>query len=62
MTKSKVLYICHNHPSGAPETSPEDLEVTHQLAAAARVLDIELVDHLIIGNHCYVSLRDKLKW
>jgi len=56
------LIICHNHPSGALEASSEDIEVTNQLVAAGRVLDIELVDHLIIGNHCYVSLRDKLKW
>jgi len=56
------IIICHNHPSGVPEPSPEDIEASNQLASAGRVLDIELVDHLIIGNHCYVSLRERLKW
>lgn len=40
--------------------SPEDVAVTEQLVSASRVLDIELVDHLVIGNHCFVSLKEKV--
>jgi DNA repair protein RadC len=57
-----AIIVCHNHPSGAPEPSPEDIEVTRQLAAAGKVLDVELVDHLIIGHHRFVSLKERLQW
>jgi DNA repair protein RadC len=56
------VIICHNHPSGDPTPSPEDREVTEQLVAAARLLDIELLDHLIIGNPRYVSLKQLMNW
>ena len=56
------VIICHNHPSGDPTPSPEDISVTEQLVQAGRVLDIELVDHLVIGNHRFVSLKERLRW
>src|SRR5947209_19680796 len=56
------LILCHNHPSGDPTPSPEDIKVTRQLVAAGRVLDIELVDHIIIGHQRFVSLKEHLKW
>lgn len=56
------VIICHNHPSGDPTPSPEDIQVTQQLVSAGRHLDIELVDHLIIGNHRFVSLKERLQW
>lgn len=56
------VIICHNHPSGDPTPSPEDIVVTEQLVQAGRLLEIELVDHLIIGNHRYVSLKEQLRW
>jgi DNA repair protein RadC len=56
------VIVCHNHPSGDPTPSPEDLAVTEQLVAAGRVLDIELVDHLIIGQQRFVSLKERLRW
>ena len=56
------VIICHNHPSGDPTPSPEDIAVTEQLVQAGRVLDIELVDHLVIGNHRFVSLKERLRW
>ena len=43
-------------------SSPEDITVTEQLVAAGGHLDIELVDHLIIGNHRFVSLKERLRW
>lgn len=51
------LVVAHNHPSGDPSPSPEDLRITGELAAAGRLLDIELVDHLVIGHGRWVSLR-----
>jgi len=56
------ILICHNHPSGALEPSQEDIAVTKQLLEAAKVLDLELVDHLIIGNHRFLSLKERLMW
>src|SRR5438270_2777246 len=56
------VIICHNHPSGDPTPSPEDIAVTQQLVQAGQQLDIELVDHLIIGNHRFVSLKERLNW
>lgn len=56
------VIVCHNHPSGDPTPSPEDIAVTEQLVQAGRQLDIELVDHLVIGNHRFISLKERLKW
>lgn len=57
-----AIILCHNHPSGDPAPSPDDIKATKQLVAAGRVLDIELVDHLIIGHQRFVSLKELLKW
>jgi DNA repair protein RadC len=57
-----AVIVCHNHPSGDPTPSPEDITVTEQLVAAGIHLDIELVDHLVIGNHRFVSLKERLRW
>lgn len=57
-----AVIICHNHPSGDPTPSPEDISVTEQLVAAGQHLDIELVDHLVIGNQRFVSLKERLRW
>ncbi len=56
------VIICHNHPSGDPKPSEEDLEANKQLVTAGQVLDIDVVDHLIIGNHRFVSLKEQLRW
>ncbi|NJR67462.1 MAG: DNA repair protein RadC [Synechococcales cyanobacterium CRU_2_2] len=49
--------VGHNHPSGSTTPSPEDLSLTEQLLKAAQTLDIELLDHLIIGGEQWTSLR-----
>src|SRR3712207_7664133 len=54
---SDLLIVAHNHPSGDPSPSPEDLRVTRELYQAGKLLDIELVDHLILGDGRYVSLK-----
>lgn len=55
-----ALVVAHNHPSGDPEPSPEDFEVTRRLIAAGALLGIPLLDHLVVGDHSYVSLRDRM--
>ena len=49
--------MAHNHPSGDPAPSGEDLRITTELADAGRLLDIELLDHLVIGRGRWTSLR-----
>ncbi len=56
------IILCHNHPSGDPTPSPDDIETTKQLVEAGRILDIELVDHIIIGHQRFVSLKEHLRW
>ena len=52
-----AIVVAHNHPSGDPSPSAEDLRITGELAQAGRILDIELLDHLVIGADGWVSLR-----
>lgn len=59
---SPNILVAHNHPSGDSSPSPEDCEVSRQLVEAGRVLDIEVLDHLIIGNPRYVSLKQRMQW
>jgi DNA repair protein RadC len=54
-----AIIVTHNHPSGDPSPSPEDVEVTRQLVAAGNLLSIELLDHLVIGQQRFVSLRER---
>lgn len=54
------IIVAHNHPSGDPTPSPEDVAVTRDLAAAGKLMDIELLDHLVIGQGGqFVSLKEK---
>lgn len=53
------LILAHNHPSGDPTPSVEDLAVTERIANAAQVLGIALLDHLVIGDGAYVSLATR---
>lgn len=51
--------LVHNHPSGDPEPSEEDLRLTAEVAAAARLLDLEFLDHLVIGRGRWASIRSQ---
>jgi DNA repair protein RadC len=53
------VILVHNHPSGDPTPSPDDLHLTAEALAAGRLLDIELLDHLVIGHDALVSLRER---
>jgi len=56
---SAALIVAHNHPSGDPTPSPEDILVTRQIVEAGKLLDIDVLDHLILGNNRYVSLKER---
>ena len=53
------LILVHNHPSGDPAPSADDLHLTAESVAAGRLLDVPVLDHLIVGRDSYVSLRDR---
>ena len=53
------IIVVHNHPSGDPTPSPEDVRVTEQIVEAGRLLDIDVLDHLVIGRNRYVSLKER---
>ncbi len=52
-----ALVVAHNHPSGDPTPSPEDVAMTRTLVEAGRLLDIEVLDHLVIGKGRWISLK-----
>lgn len=54
-----AIVVIHNHPSGDPTPSPEDIRTTEQLRKAGELLDIELLDHIIVGQHRWVSLKER---
>jgi len=56
---SVAIILVHNHPSGDPAPSSDDIRVTAQAVEAGRLLDIEVLDHIIIGDQNYISLRDR---
>lgn len=56
---SASIIICHNHPSGDPTPSKEDINITFRLKECRKVLGIELLDHIIIGNYKFISLKEK---
>jgi len=53
------LIVAHNHPSGDPTPSSEDIKITKQLVDAGKILDIPILDHIIIGDGRYVSLKEQ---
>lgn len=55
------IIVAHNHPSGDPTPSPEDVAITHKLTEIGDMLDIPVVDHIIIGERYAISLKEGLK-
>lgn len=53
------IVLVHNHPSGDPSPSRQDIEITDRVSSAGRMIGIELSDHIILGNNCYVSLAER---
>lgn len=58
--RSAASIICaHNHPSGVPTPSPEDIDVTTRLYEAGKIVGVDLLDHVIIGDHQFISMKEK---
>lgn len=53
-----ALVVVHNHPSGDPSPSAQDVALTTELVAAGKLLDIEVLDHIIIGQGRHVSMKE----
>jgi len=51
--------VAHNHPSGDPSPSPEDVSITRAIVEAGKLMDVEILDHLVIGRGQFVSLKSK---
>lgn len=57
---SSASFVCaHNHPSGVPDPSNEDIEVTKRLVECGKIVGIDLLDHIIIGQGAFVSMKEK---
>ncbi|MCY9664912.1 DNA repair protein RadC [Paenibacillus alginolyticus] len=56
---SASIIACHNHPSGQPDPSPEDVELTERLRDSGYLLGIELLDHLILGDGTFCSMKER---
>lgn len=56
-----AVIVCHNHPSGDPTPSPEDRQITARLCEAGKVMGIEVLDHIVLGDGRWVSLK-QLGW
>lgn len=54
-----AVIALHNHPSGDPSPSKEDILLTRRVEEAGSIIGVKLLDHIIIGNNCYVSLREE---
>ncbi|PKO16830.1 MAG: hypothetical protein CVU39_06335 [Chloroflexi bacterium HGW-Chloroflexi-10] len=56
---SAAILLIHNHPSGDPSPSPEDIAMTRAAVQAGKLLDVEVLDHIVIGRGRHVSLKEK---
>jgi DNA repair protein RadC len=60
LKRSAAAIIClHNHPSGDPTPSFEDVEVTRRLVECGRILGVEVLDHIVVGENCFLSMKEK---
>lgn len=59
MDNATGIIVCHNHPSGDPTPSPEDAAVTREIVKAGQLLDIDVLDHIVIGKGKFVSLKER---
>lgn len=59
MASANSIFLCHNHPSGDPTPSKEDINTTKRLKEAGKILGIELLDHIILGDNRHESLLEK---
>lgn len=58
LCNAAALIIAHNHPSGDPKPSPEDVHLTHELRRSAKLLGLSVLDHIVVGESSYYSFAD----
>lgn len=58
LSSSASIVLFHNHPSGSPECSPEDIAITQRLSESAKILGVDLLDHCIIGDSTFYSMKE----
>jgi len=61
LSNASAILIAHNHPSGLPEPSEEDIAITKRLSQASEILGIKILDHIIIGEELYYSFKEHEK-
>jgi DNA repair protein RadC len=54
-----AIVVCHNHPSQDPTPSPDDVIVTRAICAAGKLLDVDCLDHIVVGGNRFVSLKER---
>lgn len=59
LNNASDIMVAHNHPSGDPNPSKEDIQITERLKEAGNLLGINLLDHIIVGDDKYISLKEK---
>lgn len=59
IVSANAIFLCHNHPSGDPTPSKEDINTTKRLKEVGKILGIEILDHIILGDNRYTSLLEK---
>ena len=58
-SNAAAIIVAHNHPSGDPTPSPDDIVLTKAIVQAGKLLDVDVLDHLVIGKGQFVSLKEK---
>jgi len=59
LCNASAVILAHNHPSGNPTPSHEDIDITNRLKKAGEILGIEVLDHIIIGDNTWTSFKEK---
>lgn len=59
LSNAASILVGHNHPSGNPEPSQEDIQVTRKLVEAGKIMGIDILDHIVMGDDSFVSLKEK---
>lgn len=59
MSNAASILVGHTHPSGDPSPSREDIDVTRRLVEAGKIIGIDVIDHIVLGDGEYVSLKEK---
>lgn len=59
LANAAAIILTHNHPSGDPAPSPDDMALTRRLVDAGKLIGVDVVDHIVIGDGCYVSFRER---